>query len=177
MTIEQWASTFESVVTASSFIVGGIWVYMKFIRQQEDYSNIEFSADMNFIGKQADYWIVELIALVENKGKVQHKMEEFNFDLNALLSTDNVEVSNDWGGQVNFPQELAKGSFLPKHSKSFFIGPGVKAKYSYVARIPQDATFLIFHCWFKYIDRKESGHTAEKSVRVPNATLDTAPNN
>ncbi|VAW67288.1 hypothetical protein MNBD_GAMMA08-645 [hydrothermal vent metagenome] len=170
MSIEDWknlASAVQSVATILSFIIGGIWVYLKFIRQQEKYPNIEFSADIEFIGEQKDYWLAELIATIDNKGKAQHKMEKFRFDVNGLLSADNIEISDEWGGQVNFPHLIAKGSFLPEKYTHFFIDPGTKAKYSYITRIPKDASYIILHCWFKYMDERSYGHTAEKTAKVP----------
>lgn len=169
MALEQWknlAAAIQSIATALSFIVAGYWVYLRYIRQQENFPNIEFSADVNLIGEQGNWYIVELIGIVENKGKVQHKMEEFEFDLNAINSQDAIDVSDDWGGQVNFPNLVVKGSFLPRRFKFFFIDPGIRAKYSYVARVNKDATFLIFHCWFKYVDGRHLGHTAEKTISI-----------
>lgn len=173
MTLEQWknlAAALQSFATAISFIAGGIWVYFRYIRQQENFPNIEFSADVDLIGEQGDWFIVELIGIIENKGKVQHKMEEFEFDLNAINSQDTIDVSNDWGGQVHFPNLVAKGSFLPKSYSFFFIDPGVRAKYSYIARVSKDATFLIFHCWFNYVDGRRFGHTAERTVSLAKLT-------
>jgi len=170
MTIEDWknlASTLQSFATIVSFIIGGIWVYLRFIRQQEKYPNIEFLAEIEFIGIQDDWWIVEIIATIDNKGKAQHKMSEFKFDLNALYADDQVNVSSKWGDQVNFPRVIAEGSFLPEKFGFFFIDPGTKAKYSYIARIPKQATFVILHCWFKYADERNYSHTAEKTIAVP----------
>jgi hypothetical protein len=122
--IKDWSSIAQSIVTALSFIVGGWWVYRKFVRAQEKYPNIEFSADINVIGEQGGSLIVELIAYVENKGKAQHEMKEFNFDLNALLPQDPVLADQRWGGQIDFANEICVGSFLPAHNKFFFIDPG-----------------------------------------------------
>ncbi len=170
MSIDKWkdvAATIQSFATALSIFIGGLWVYRKYIRQVENYPNIEFSAELNFIGKQSDWWIVELVALVENKGKVQHRMSELRFDLNAIYEGEAVEVSQQWGGQVDFNHAVTQGSFLPQRFKFFFVDPGVKAKYSYVARIPKQANFAILHCWFNYSDPRKLGHTAEKTVRIP----------
>jgi len=170
MTLEEWknlALMLQSFATIASFIIGGIWIYWMFIRQQQKYSNIEFLADIEFIGIQDDWWIVELIATVDNKGKAQHKMIEFKFDLNALYPQDQIDVSPKWGGQVNFPKLVAEGSFLPERFNYFFIDPGTKAKYSYIARIPKQVSFVILHCWFKYEGRRDYRHTAEKTVAVP----------
>jgi hypothetical protein len=170
MTIENWkdvGAAVQSFATVASLIIGGFWVYRRFSRQEESYPKIEFTADLNFVGRQAGWWIVEVIAVVENKGKVPHHMREFKFDLNALYSEDPVELSKKWGNQVDFIRPVAEGSFLPEKYENFFIDPGVRAKYSYVTRVPAEARFLILHCWFRYSDRKKAGHAAEKSVRVP----------
>ena len=122
---------------------------------------------MEFVGKQGDFWIVELIGTLENKGKVQHKIGQFNFDLSAITEDDRIEVSEKWGGQVDFAHKVLEGSFLPHEFGFFFIDPGVKAKYSYIARVPTNSTFLIFHCWFSYRDERGYSHTAERTVKVP----------
>lgn len=170
MCIEDWAniaSILQSIVTAGALVVGGIWTYLKFIRQQEKYPNIEFLADINLIGKQDDHWIAEIIATIENKGKAQHKMSNFEFDLNALFSNDKVELTEKWGNQVNFPHRIAEGSFIPPDLDFFFIDPGTKAKYSHITRVPNDVTFAILHCWFTYSDERSYSHTAEKTLKIP----------
>jgi hypothetical protein len=79
--------------------------------------------------EQGDFWIVEFAGVLENKGKVRHKIAKFDFDVNALFFDDPVETRDEWGGQVHFPHKIIEGSFLPKHFKYFFIDPGVKARY------------------------------------------------
>ncbi|HRL76326.1 MAG TPA: hypothetical protein PLC86_11390 [Candidatus Accumulibacter phosphatis] len=170
LSFEDWknlGAAVQSVATVVSFVIGGIWVYMRYIRQQEKYPNIEFSADVQLIGIQDGYWIAELIATVDNKGKAQHRMSEFRFDLNGIEQGTAVGTSPEWGNQVNFPVPIAQGSFLPERYNFFFIDPGVKAKYSYIARIPTSSSFVIFHCWFKYKDTRMVAHTAERTLAVP----------
>jgi hypothetical protein len=169
--LKDVAAALQSVVTAFAFIVGGIWAYRRYVVEEANYPHLETSAEIEFIGNQGDFWIAELRAVLHNKGRVQHKIEEFGFDLNALLSDDQVDIEKKWGGQVNFPHEIAKGSFLPKSFSYFVVGPNVVAKYSYVARVPKQATFLILHCWFTYSDGRGFSHTMEKTVRVPTKSM------
>jgi hypothetical protein len=165
--LKDVATIFQSIITPTALIIGGLWAYRRYGVEAKNLAHIETSADIVFIGQQGDFSIVELLAILNNKGNVQHKIEKFTFDLNALHSDDPIEVSDRWGGQVNFPHEIAKGSFLPKSFQYFFVGPSVTAKYSYIARVPKSATYLIFHCRFDYVDRRGSSHTMEKTVRVP----------
>ena len=122
-TLADWkdvASIVQSLATAVSFIVVGWWVIFRYRRQQENYPNIEFSADLNFVGTQGDWWIVEIVALIVNKGKVQHRMRDFEFDLNALYRDDPVQFSDKWQNQVDFPHHVLTNSFLPTRSEFFF---------------------------------------------------------
>jgi hypothetical protein len=160
------AGIITSILTSLSIIIGGGWVIYRFILQQERFPNNNFTTDINVIGKKDKYWIIELCAFIENKGKSQHRMKEFGFDLNAIFLNDKIETDERWGGQVNFPQEIVTGSYLPKQCKYFFIDPGTEAKYSYIAKVPESATFLILHSYFQYFRRKGYGHTAEKTIKL-----------
>ena len=72
--IKNYFAALQSLATVISFIIGGIWVFRKYINHQERFPHIEFSADINFIGLQGEWWIVELIGIIENKGKCQHRI-------------------------------------------------------------------------------------------------------
>jgi hypothetical protein len=106
----QLAGAIESLMTILALAIGGYWAYWRFIRQREGRPHVQFSADIVFIRKQGDWWIVEFVAWLENKGKVQHLIKDFHFDVHALFADDPVEVSADFRGQVFFPHEIAKGS-------------------------------------------------------------------
>ncbi|SRR6266404_2613870 len=160
--LRDLAGAIESVVKVAALGIGGYWAYSRFVRQREKYAFIEFTVNLLFIGKQEGWWIVEVIADIQNKGKVQHRISNFNFDLAAIFQEDKMETSEEYGGQVFFPHQVAKGSWLPAKFNHFFIDPGTKAHYSYIARIPEAASFAILHGWFDYTDQKAS-HTAEKS--------------
>lgn len=161
-----WIKLFESVVTILAIIIGGIWTYRRFIRQREDHALIDFSVDIVFHSKLKDWWIVEVVAYIENKGKVQHKIELFEFELASLNFSDNVEITEEFGGQVHFPNIITRRSFLPKKYRYFFVEPGLKNKYSFISRVPADTELLILHSWFNYLDGKHS-HSAEVTKKAP----------
>jgi len=174
---KELAEIIQAVLTSLSIIIGGSWVFYRFVLQQEMFPNINFTTDMNMIGKQGDFWIVELTATIENKGKAQHKMSKIGFDLNAMFEDDPVEIEEKWGGQINFPHRLAWGSYLPKHQKYFFVDPGTEAKYSYLTKVPLNASYLLLHSNFIYSKRKNKMHTAERSIQVNKKDIETMPNN
>jgi hypothetical protein len=149
-------------------IVVGLLAYRRYRAKESSYAHIETSAEILFIGQQDNFWIVELKAILNNKGKLQRRIHGFRFDLNAIHADDAIEVSKKWGGQVNFANEIAKGSFVPPGYAYCVVGPSVTATYSYVARVPHWATFLVLHCWFDY--NPGFSHWFEKAVQVPPST-------
>ena len=161
------ASIFQSLIAPFGIIVAGVWAYRRYVLEDSKYPHIETSAEIDFIGRQQDFWIVELKAVLVNRGRVQHKIDRFGFDLNSIYGGTSVKTSDEWGGQLDFPHKEAGGSFIPESFKYFVIGPSVTAKYSYVTKVPKKASFLILHCWFDYCDDRGFSHSMEKTVAVP----------
>ena len=169
MTYEEfsnWAGGTQSLATVAALVAGGAWALSRFRREREAHPRIEFTADVRFVQEREDCWIVELVSHLENKGKVQHRIEHFEFDLFALLDNEPVQTAEQYGGQALFPHKVAERSWKPPQFGYFFIEPGVKAKYSYVARIPKGVSALLLHSRFRYLDGLHS-HAAECTVACP----------
>lgn len=163
--IEHIVSSLESIATIIALAVGGYWTYRRFVKQREDFALIDFTVDINFIGEQDGSWIVELIAHLENKGKVRHWFSDLNFDLAALFQSDQLQAKEEmYGGQAIFPNEIEKRPWIP--NGRYFIEPGLRNKYSFVARVPKEASFLILHGRFTY-ENQAASHTAERTAAVP----------
>jgi hypothetical protein len=197
MTPQDWsdiARIFQSTVTPIAItpvaipivglclaaIIGGLAAYQwgyrsahrRYNAKESDYPHIESAPEISFIGQQDHFWIVELKAVLNNKGKAPHKVHKFRFDLDAIYADDPIDVSKKWGGQVHFNNEITKGSFVPKGYSYCVIGPQVTSTYTYVARVPDWATFLIFHCSFDY--GPGFSHWMRKTVQVPKSTAPLA---
>lgn len=149
-------------------IVGGLLAYRRHRAKQSSYADIETSAEISFLGQQDNFWIVELKAILNNKGKAQRKIHKFRFDLHAIDADDPIEPSKKSGGRVNFAHEIARGSFVPRGYAYCVVGPSIKATYCYVARVPESASFLMLHCRFDY--NPGFSHTMEKAFQVPKST-------
>jgi len=175
MTYEEFnhlAGGIESIATVLALAAAGYWAFRRFVKQREDFPYIEFIADIVPIGTQGDWRIVELISYIENKSKVQHRMGDFCFDLFALNAGDEVKISDDFGKQVHFPNKVVRGSWLPEGTDFFFVEPGVRAKYSFIPRVPGQATFVILYSRFNYPDG-ETSHSAERTIQFPTQTSDS----
>jgi hypothetical protein len=167
----ELASGVQSIGTMIALVVGAYWTYIRFVRQREAFPHIQFSVDIEVVGKHGDFWIIELVAYVENKGKVQHRFDDLDFDVNALSQGDGIESKEEYGGQTYFPHELTRGSWLPAKYRYFFVEPGIRAKYSYITHVHQSARLLMLHGWFSY-PKADIGHTAERTIALRGPTND-----
>jgi len=117
----------QAVVTLGAAAIAGIWAIFKVAKRREHSPRIEFTVDVEFVGRQKGTWLVMVIAWLDNKGLVRHKIGKFTFDLRIMNPTDSVE---DGGKEINFqtriPKELKKGSWIPEHWEWTFIEPGLK---------------------------------------------------
>ena len=158
------AGGLESIATLVALAVGGYWTYNRFVQQREDFAFIQFTVDINVVGEHGMWWIVELVATLENKGKIQHQFKDLSFELDALLHKDDLVRSDQFLGQAYFPHSIASGPWVPR--RVYFIEPGLTNKYSYVARVPKDTEFLMLHGHFTYLNQAAS-HRAERTIVLP----------
>ena len=164
------ATGISSGITAFAVILGGAWAYLRFIRNREAHPKVEFEVDVNFVRMQGDFWIVEAVAHIDNKGLVRHNISKFTFSIRYLTATDPVE--SDGRFLVCMPHSAAKGSWLPHAWEDSFVEPGIQTRYSSPARIPKNATVVLIHGKFFY--ENKDWHTSDKLLAVPSLFAPTA---
>ena len=159
----------QAAVTLLAGAAAGVWAIIKVRKRREHAPRLEFTVDVNFVGTHGDSWLVELVALVHNKGLVRHLIREFSFDLRALHQDDPVRYGTD---KINYQTEilhlLKEGSWVPKGWEGTFIEPGLQTRYSYVAHLPISVRFVLLHGKFDY-EGVDDFHTADRLVNVPAA--------
>ena len=161
-------SDIQSIITFIGIVVGGGWAFWKFIVHKEAHPRIEFSVDINFVGKQGDEWLIEILGLLENKGKVPHKMSNLQFDVKYLKGSDPLDENAKFGDQIDIKNMLKASSWLPSADDVFArLYPGVSMRYNYIYKVPADATYLLVHGLLDYGNKGEQTR-ADRLVKVPN---------
>lgn len=170
----DWAALFEFIgkaATAIAAIVASWWAYEKWRKRDEHFPRIVFEVSANFIGVQQERIIVEIVAVIENKGVVPLKYKTFGFKLRGLQASDRLlHGDGSVRGQLLFPHLIAEGSFIPEHWSYSFVYPGVKTEYNFVTDIPVDIAFVRVQADMNYMLRGESHHAA-KILRVPSVSV------
>jgi hypothetical protein len=159
----------SSLATFLAVVIGGLWAYIKILRRREHRPRLEFSVELAFVGAQADHWLVDVQAFVNNEGLVRHVIRTFSFELRCLYPDDElVDGGPQIGHQTLIPHVLKEGSWLPGDWEATFIEPGLRTRYSFVTLVPSSVSFVLIHGLLIYGDQRVA-HTAESLVRVPSA--------
>ncbi len=161
------AALIESAVKTLAIVAGGLWAFWRYVYQGEFKRRISFNVEVNFVAPDGEFWLVEVVAVVENKGLVTHQIESFGFKLRCIYPDDGVEETDQRANfQTRFPHKLKEGTWLPNRWGNTFVRPGVSTRYTYVTAVPRRAVAVVLTGRFKYPE-KNSFHTAVKLARVP----------
>ncbi|MEK6410596.1 MAG: hypothetical protein AABN34_27030 [Acidobacteriota bacterium] len=178
MNAPEVSALFEFIgkgVTVVGAIAAGWWAFEKWRKRDEHFPRMFFEVTANFLGMQNGQLVVEVIAVLENKGVVPLKIKSFGFKLRGLRASSPLELGDQSiRGQLLFPDVLAEGTFVPASWAYSFIYPGVKTEYNFVTAIPADASFVRVQGDFEYIPSGRSHHAA-KILKVPNVGVQPTP--
>ena len=87
----DWPQVFElfgKAVAGLAAVVGAWWAFEKWRTRDEHFPRVYFEVSVNFLGTKDEQLLVELIAILENKGLVPLKIRNFSFKLLGLKVTD-----------------------------------------------------------------------------------------
>jgi hypothetical protein len=159
----------ESIFTILAIFLGGIWAYWRYRLFRERYAKIEVNVDCRYISQDANGdHIVELIAIVENKGLARQNLvaEKWFFNVRYFTNTDVIDESNEKiNHQVNFPvKKFEKSKRWIHNDNRTFIDSGVSQAYTYIAGIPKDIKCITLYTKYIYPFAKE--HTAQKTFEI-----------
>ncbi|HSS47956.1 MAG TPA: hypothetical protein VLX28_03320 [Thermoanaerobaculia bacterium] len=162
----SWLSIVQASINILALMLGGAWAYRKYVVRREREPRAEVKIDLEFVGKQGKYWLVEASAYVENKGFVRYTIRNMRIRFRYLTESDNLEEGGEEiRHQIIFPNSTDASNGKRYMEKETYVNPNLTYRYSYVTRIPQEAIFLLVHCKLQYW---KTVSTAQKVFRVPN---------
>ena len=158
---------FIKSLSALLAVLGGLWAIYKFYIRDEHFPRIQFDVEINFIGKEKDQHIIEIIAYLENKGVVPIKLTELEFSLRGLKHGEElVEGNENINKQLFLPHKVKEAPWLSDTWNYTFVYPSVRTRYTHVAMVSDVYSFLLVRGLFIY-ESDEDFHTSAKLVQVP----------
>jgi hypothetical protein len=169
MTLDDWKTNVDIVESAAKVIgilIAGFWAIRLYIRNSENNPHVEFDLDIVFLKKVDKYWITEITANFDNKGKVRHIFSNLTFNIHGITANDPILRNVEYSEQVSFPHEILNGALLPIKQKLLLVEPGVKFSFAYIINIPDDMEVIKVHSYWMY-DKTKDMHAAQRAFAVP----------
>jgi hypothetical protein len=146
LTLQEWkdiASIVQSLATGISLVVAAWWVYYRYVRSAENRPNIGVKCEIKYVALLERTHVVQITALVENRGKVPYWIHALNLKLRAVENGAPVVTKRGTSGRnhLDFGAPFYEGSFIGEDWKTV-VDPGVVANLHQVVPVPTKARLL-----------------------------------
>ena len=71
------AGGIKDCIEAVGMVVGGGWALWRFVIKGESHPQIQVDLDLRVVSRDHDHLVVDVVAVVENKGLVRHWLRDF----------------------------------------------------------------------------------------------------
>lgn len=159
----------QSIITLIAIILAGAWTLYRFGIAREQYPKLQFELQLNKLGTSRDKEIVELIAIITNKGIARQYIKGFRFNILTFddntpfdMSDTRIEKRLKFNKLNKGIDGESKGELNWIDSKyPVFVDGGIAREFRYVTAIDKDVCFVMIYSKFDHeskqfgIDRSE----------------------
>lgn len=154
------------VIKIALVVIAAIFTYYKFFREGTHRQRIEFDIDFQNLGVKKLDRIIEIGALVENKGNVEQKFNSMRLRIRGINSESELTELKDHKPRLAFPLGAnTMREMIPKKYNYFFVRPGVKQRFPIAIKIPKDWTHIQVKITFKYKGTTDI-HVSERAFQI-----------
>jgi hypothetical protein len=154
-------SEFSSLFTILALTLAGIWSLYRFGLSREQYPKLQFDLNINKLGISRDKQIVELVAVISNKGIARQYIKGFRFNILTFddetpfdMSDPKIEKRLKFN-KLNKGTEDSKGelSWIDSHYPVFVDG-GISREFRYVTAVDKDVRFVMIYSKFDHEEKR-----------------------
>jgi len=167
LAIKDWSEIVKNVLEGLAICGAAVWALFRFGLFRERYAKIEFNLDCRYLGKSNHCRLVELIAVIENKGLVRQYIKEWTFD---LLLLDDSTMIDETDSTINyqvkfFNKKISKRPWVPASWYTTFIDAGTRQVYTYLTAVPENTKFITLYSRFIYPSSNDF-HSSQKTFEL-----------
>lgn len=181
MEFEQFFKYMGIAVTGVGSLSGAIWVFRKRWVRDEHFPRVAFDLKVNIIDEIDGQHILEVVAVLENKGVVPLKICNFTCEIRGIKEGEKLQIGGEViRNQLNFNTILRSGWFIPTGWKYSFVYPSVKTDYNFVTTVASDTRYALVKSTFEYYRRlkilgNNRSHHATVVLKIPNNSSSGTP--
>ncbi|MEP6794072.1 MAG: hypothetical protein ABJB16_07080 [Saprospiraceae bacterium] len=158
MSIDQISALF----TILAIFLAGAWTLFRFGISREQYPKLQFDLKLKQLGISRDKHVVELVAVISNKGIARQYIRDFRF--NILLFDDNTPFDTS-DAQIEKRLKFnkfnkgsgpdSKGELKWIDTKyPVFVDGGISREFRYVTALDRDVKFVMIYSKFDHESKR-----------------------
>ena len=138
----------QSLFTILAILLAGLWTIFRFGIAREQYPKLQFDLSLNQLGTSRDKQIVELVAVITNKGIIRQYIRNFKFNILVFDDTTPFDMTDtEIEKRLKF-KEFSKGLNWDDPDHSAFVDGGMSRTFSYVTALEKDVRFVMIYSKF-----------------------------
>jgi hypothetical protein len=146
-------SDLSALVTISAILIAGIWTLYRFGISRERYPKLQFDLDMRHLGNSGDKNIVELVAVITNKGITRQHIHDFKFNILVFDEDMPFDQSDERIEKRLKFKDLEKGLNWDNPDHKPFVDGGMRREFTYVTALDANVRFAMIYSKFKEVKR------------------------
>jgi hypothetical protein len=146
-------SELSTIITTLAILLAGIWTLYRFGISRERYPKLQFDLDLRNLGSSGDKNIVELVAVITNKGITRQHIHDFKFNILVFEGNMPFDLSDEKIERRLKFKDHEKGLNWddPKHTP--FVDGGMRREFTYVTALDADVQFVMIYSKFKEVKK------------------------
>lgn len=156
--LDDW----QDLLTCLAILIGGAWALWRFVLMREGHAKIQFDVEIVFHGESGNQILVEVVAIIHNKGTVRQRIRDIGFKLYVLKKGELfIQGDKKIGHNIRFTKLGERRSWIAPNYDHIFIDSGVTQKCTCTAVLPSDAAFVQVLGSFVYPGNTGETHGAQ----------------
>lgn len=163
----------QSLITITAIVLAGAWTLFRFGISREQYPKLQFELQLNNLGTSRDKIIVELIAVISNKGIARQYIKGFRFNILTFddetpfdMSDTKIEKRLKFKKLNKGEHQDTKGELNWIDSKyPVFVDGGISREFRYVTALDKDVRFVMIYSKFDH-ESKRFGMDRSEHYRI-----------
>lgn len=137
--LKEILTSLPGIISALALVAAGLWGYFRLRLERSHSPHIELEIDCNLHGPEGDYYIAEVIVVVNNKGLVRQNFHSMTLKIRAITENSELCLKSIYGEErLEAPEKLLEVELIRKtQTEDFlFVEPGVRHLITYSTRLP-----------------------------------------
>ncbi|MBK9985391.1 MAG: hypothetical protein IPP15_24130 [Saprospiraceae bacterium] len=152
----------SSLITITAIVLAGAWTLFRFGISREQFPKLQFDLNLIQLGISRDKHIVELVAMITNKGIARQYIHDFRFNIltfddNTPFDTSDIKIEK----RLKFNKfnmgtgPDSKGELKWIDTKyPVFVDGGISREFRYVVALDYDVRFVMIYSKFDHESKR-----------------------